>query len=187
MFHQRRQDTICFAKTYERSKKSCRVFLLLRQVQSYWRNGEKLRPAKRRSKSIETFTKKRNNDMKRHCRDIKKIIWMKWRLLTSTKGATRRSWRYHSLKKHQIQAMKKRLLQSPHSLKKHQVQTMKKNLLHRPYTLKKRQSHLNFLTRGRKMKKKKDCLYCGWKKKSKVFLIFGRIVKIWQSKKRWKR
>ena len=31
--------------------------------------------------------KKRNNDMKRHCRDIKKIIWMKWRLLTSTKGA----------------------------------------------------------------------------------------------------
>ena len=26
--------------------------------------------------------------MKRRCRDIKKIIWMKWRLLTSTKGDT---------------------------------------------------------------------------------------------------
>ena len=34
--------------------------------------------------------------MKRHCRDIKKVIWIKWRL-TFTKGVTRRS---HSLKKH---------------------------------------------------------------------------------------
>ena len=32
-----------FAKTFERSKKSCRVFLSLRQVQSYRRNGKKLR------------------------------------------------------------------------------------------------------------------------------------------------
>ena len=28
---------------------------------------------------------KRNNDMKRHCRNIKKTIWMKWRSLTLTK------------------------------------------------------------------------------------------------------
>ena len=59
---------------------------------------KRLRPARRRWKSTETFTKKRNDDMKRHWRDIKKIIWMKWRLLTFTKGVTRRP---HSPKKHQ--------------------------------------------------------------------------------------
>ena len=37
--------------------------------------------------------------MKRHCRDIKKIIWMKWKLLAFTKGVTRRLGRFHSLKK----------------------------------------------------------------------------------------
>ena len=46
--------------------------------------------------------------MKRHCRDIKKVIWIKWRLLTFTKGVTRRS---HSLKKHHSNQM---------DLKKHQ-------------------------------------------------------------------
>ena len=35
-------------KTFERSKKSCRVFLSMRQVQSYQRNGKTIRPAKRR-------------------------------------------------------------------------------------------------------------------------------------------
>ena len=42
------------------------------------------------------FTKKRNNDIKRHCRYIKKIIQMKQRLLTSTKDVTRR---FHSPRK----------------------------------------------------------------------------------------
>ena len=91
MFHERRQHTICFVKTYERSKKSCRVFLFLRQVQSNQRNGKKLRPAIRRWKSTETFTKKRNDDMKKACRDIKKIIWMKCRILTSIKDAIRQT------------------------------------------------------------------------------------------------
>ena len=45
--------------------------------------------------------KERKDDIKRPCRDIKKIIWMKQRLLTSTKGARRRSIRPHGLKKHQ--------------------------------------------------------------------------------------
>ena len=36
--------------------------------------------------------------MKRHFRDIKKIIWMKWRLLAFTKSVTRRLARFHSLK-----------------------------------------------------------------------------------------
>ena len=98
-FHQGRQHTICFAKTYERSKKSRRVFVFLRQVQPYQRNGKKLRPVIRRWKSTGTFTKKRSDDMKRPYRDIKKIIWIKWRLLTSTKGT--RPERPHSLKKHQ--------------------------------------------------------------------------------------
>ena len=38
--------------------------------------------------------------MKRPYRDIKKIIWMKWRILASTKGVTRRPHRPCSLKKH---------------------------------------------------------------------------------------
>ena len=60
---------------------------------------KKLRPVIRRWKSTGTFTKKRSDDMKRPYRDIKKIIWIKWRLLTSTKGT--RPERPHSLKKHQ--------------------------------------------------------------------------------------
>ena len=107
MPHQRRQHTICFAKTYERSKKSCRVFLFLRQVQLYQRNGKKFRPATRRQKSTETFTKKRNDDRKRACRDIKKIIWMKWRLLTSTKGAIRET---QKQPQRQVQRQPQRLL-----------------------------------------------------------------------------
>ena len=39
--------------------------------------------------------------MKRRCRGIKKIIWMKWKLLTFTKSVTRRLGRFHSLKKYQ--------------------------------------------------------------------------------------
>ena len=71
MFHKRRQHTICFAERFERPKKSCRVFLSPKQVQSYKRNGKRLKPARRRWKSTKTFTKKRNNDIKMHCRDIK--------------------------------------------------------------------------------------------------------------------
>ena len=52
---------------------------------------KKIKARDKKMKKYKTFTKKRNNDMKRHCRDIKKIIWMKWRLLTSTKGAIRQT------------------------------------------------------------------------------------------------
>ena len=111
MFHQRRQHTASFARTFETSKKSCGVFLSPRQVLSYHRNGKRLRPAKRRGKSIRTFTKKRSNDMKRHYRDIKTIIWMKWKLLTFTKSITRRLGRFHSLKKHHPNQMNQKKYQ----------------------------------------------------------------------------
>ena len=137
MFHQRRQHTICLAKTFKRSKKSCRVFLSLRQVQSYRRNGKKLRPATWRWKNTETFTKKRSDDIKRLCRDIKKIIWMKRRLLTFTKCATRRSGKSHSLKKHQSHPNQMNLKKyrghqdlsmKNRKLKKHKDQVMEKRL-----------------------------------------------------------
>ena len=73
-----------------------------------------------------------------------------------------------------IQARKNR------SPKKHQGQPMEKRPLQRqekklkrPHSLKKHQSHLNLLTQA--WKKKKDCSRT---KKSKVFLIFRRIVEI---------
>ena len=43
--------------------------------------------------------KKRNNDMKRRCRDIKKIIWMKWRLLTFTKRCNKKARKLSKSKK----------------------------------------------------------------------------------------
>ena len=92
MFRQRRQHTICFAKAFKRRKKSCRVFLSLRQVPWCRGNGKNLRPVTRRWKSAETFTKKRNDDMKRPCRDIQKIIWMIINLrkrCNKTKAATK--------------------------------------------------------------------------------------------------
>ena len=39
---------ICFAKTFEQLKKSCRVFPFPRQVQSYQKSRKRLRPAGRR-------------------------------------------------------------------------------------------------------------------------------------------
>ena len=140
--------------------------------------------------------------MKRPCRDIKKIIWTKWRLLNSTKGVTRRPERPRSLKKHQRQMRKNRSLKKHQShqgllmiqarinrsLEKYQGQAIEKMLLQKQEKklerlrgLKKHQSHLNLLTQARN----KRSLFCwGWKKKPKVFLIFGRRVKIWQSRKR---
>ena len=87
---------------------------------------KKVKTVTKRSKSTESFTKKRNDEMKRTCRGTKKIIWMKWRLLTSTKGVARRSEGLHSLKKHQIQMNQARKnrglkkLKKNHSPKKHQ-------------------------------------------------------------------
>ena len=63
--------------------------------------------------------KKRNNDIKRHCKDIKKIIQTKWRSLTFTKSVTRRLTRFHSLKKHHQNQM---------NLKKHQGHSNQMNL-----------------------------------------------------------
>ena len=123
-------------------------------------------------KKYKDLYKKRNDDMKRPYRDIKKIIWMKWGLLTFTKSVTRGLGRFHSLKKHQSHPnqMNLKKYQSPlmiqtrknRSLKKHQGQAMEKRLLQRqgkklkrPHSLKKHQSHLNLLTQVRK--KKKGC------------------------------
>ena len=50
MFHQRRQHTICFVKTFERSKKGCRMFLSPRQMQSYQRNGKKVKASEKKKK-----------------------------------------------------------------------------------------------------------------------------------------
>ena len=55
MFHQRRQHKICFAKTFERSKKICRVFLSLRQVPSYQRNGKKVKVSDKKIKKYREF------------------------------------------------------------------------------------------------------------------------------------
>ena len=101
--------------------------------------------------------------MKRFCRYIKKIVWMKWRLLTSKKGGTRRPGRLHSLKKHQraiiqINLKKHQGHQSllmikarkDRALKRYQGQAMDKRPLQkqakklkRPQRLKKHQSHPN--------------------------------------------
>ena len=87
---------------------------------------KKVKTVTKRSNSTESFTKKRNDEMKRTCRGTKKIIWMKWRLLTSTKGVARRSEGLHSLEKHQIQMNQARKnrglkkLKKNHSPKKHQ-------------------------------------------------------------------
>ena len=53
--------------------------------------------------------------MKKFCRYIKKIVWMKWRLLTSKKGVTRRPGRLHSLKKHQRATIQINLKKAPGS------------------------------------------------------------------------
>ena len=82
--------------------------------------------------------KKKNNNMKRPCRDIK-IIWIKWKLLASTKGVARRPGRPHSLKKpshpSQINLCQGFLIQAwmgmNRSLKKQQGQAMEKRLLQR--------------------------------------------------------
>ena len=155
MFHQRRRHTICFAKAFERRKKSCMVFPSQRQVQSYRRNGKRLRPARRRWKSTRTFMKKRKDDMKKPYRDIRKIIWMKWRLLTFTKGVIRRLERSYGLKKYPKQARMTQL-----SKKNRSGQAMKKSLqkrqrkkLKRPRSRKKHQNHLNLLTQMKKKKK----------------------------------
>ena len=113
------------------------------------------------------------------------------------KSVTRRLGRFHSLKKHypnqmslkknqshsnqmnlkkyqgllMIQARKNRSLKK--SMEKRPLQRQEKKLK-RPHSLKKHQSHLNLLTQAWK-KKKKDCSRT---KKSKVFLIFRRIVEI---------
>ena len=102
-----------------------------------------------------------------------------------------------NLKKHQRHQnqMKIKNYQNPLMMQARKNRSLKKSmekiLLQRQE--KKHQSHLNLLIQLRSLKKKdhlkmiKSLLCWGWKKKPKVFLIFRRRVKIWQSKKRWKR
>ena len=118
--------------------------------------------------------------MKRHCRDIKKIIWIKWKLLAFPKGVTRRLGRFHSLKNHQghpnqmnlkkhqshpnqmnlkkqgllmIQARKDRSLKKHQAMEERLLQRQEKKLK-RPHSLKKHQSHLNLSIQVRKKSKK---------------------------------
>ena len=97
--------------------------------------------------------------MKRPCKDIKKIIWMKWRLLTFTKVAKRRHGRLHSLKKHQSHPNQMNLKEAPKSpgfidegqkVKKASGQAMEKRppqrhgkKLKRPYNLRNHKNHPN--------------------------------------------
>ena len=91
--------------------------------------------------------------MKRPCRDIEKIMWMKWRLLAFTEGAVRRPERFHSLKKPQIhpnqmnlksyqgqQGLSMTQVRKNRELKKHQSQAIEKDRYKdretRPYSLK---------------------------------------------------
>ena len=127
------------------------------------------------------------------------------------KRLTRRLGRFYSLKNHQSHTnlMDLKKYQSPlliqaknRSLKKHSRPADRKKFakkagqkLKSSHSRTKHQNHLNLLTQVRKKKKgcprtikrKKYLLWWGWKKKSKVFLILGRTVKIWLSRKRWKR
>ena len=78
--------------------------------------------------SKKNFTKERKNHMKRHCKDAKKIMWMKWRSLNFSKSVTRRIGRFYSLK-HYLNQMNLKNYQNPlmiqvrknRSLKKHQA------------------------------------------------------------------
>ena len=67
--HQRRQHTIYSAERFERPKKSCRVFQFPSAIIS--------KEWKKVKASEKNFTKERNNDMNRYCKDIKKIMRMK--------------------------------------------------------------------------------------------------------------
>ena len=60
MFHQRRQHTICFAKTFERLKKNCKVFLSLRQVQLYRRKRKKVNTSDNKMKKYKDLYEEEN-------------------------------------------------------------------------------------------------------------------------------
>ena len=143
--------------------------------------------------------------MKRPYRDIKKIIWMKWRLLTFTKGVARGLGRFRNLKKHQSHPnqMNLKKYQSPlmiqvrknKSLKKHQAQAMEKKVatkagkkVKKASQSKKAPKSPEFIDSSEEeeeeglpkdnKEKKKHFLCLGWKKKSEVFLILKSRVKI---------
>ena len=87
-----------------------------------------LKECKKVKASKKNFTKERKNDMKRHCKDVKKIMRMKWRSLNFSKSVTRRIGRFYSLK-HYLNQMNLKNYQNPlmiqvrknRSLKKHQA------------------------------------------------------------------
>ena len=54
--------------------------LFPRKVLSYKENEKKLKTSSRSLKGTLAYPKQRHRDLKRPCRDIKKIIWMKRRL-----------------------------------------------------------------------------------------------------------
>ena len=87
-----------------------------------------LKECKKVKASKKNFTKERKNDMKRHCKDVKKIMRMKWRSLNFSKSVKRRIGRFYSLK-HYLNQMNLKNYQNPlmiqvrknRSLKKHQA------------------------------------------------------------------
>ena len=130
---------------------------------------------KKMKKNTKNFITTRNNNMKRHCKDIKKIIRMKWRSLSFTKSAIRRIGRFYNLKhypnqmnlkKHHPNQMNlKRYNPNQMNLKKYQgpsrIQARKNRSLKKPIEKrslqrqeKKHQSQLNLSTQVRSMKKK---------------------------------
>ena len=119
-----------FCKDIQKIKKELQDVPVFKASAIISEECKKVKTSDKKMKSTETFMKKRGDDMKRACRDIKKIIWMKWRLSTSTKAT--RPERLHSLKKHQSHLnLLKQMTQAMmnRSLKKHQGQAMEKGPL----------------------------------------------------------
>ena len=87
------------------------------------------------------------------CRDMRKIIWMKWRLLTFTKGT--RPEKPLSLKKHQTHP-NQMSLRKGQAMEKGSPERQEKEQLDRPHSLKKHQSQLSLLVIQAMKKKKKS-------------------------------
>ena len=94
-----------------------------------------LKECKKVKASKKNFTKEIKNDMKRHCKDVKKIMRMKWRSLNFSKSVTRRIGRFYSLKHYlknyqnplMIQVRKNRRLKKHQAMEKRPLQRQAKS------------------------------------------------------------
>ena len=140
--------------------------------------------------------------MKRHCKNVKKIMRMKWRSLNFTKSVTRRIGRFYNLKYYLIQmnlknyqnllmilTRKNRSLKKHHSMEK-KTATKRGKKVKKTLQPKKTLKSPEFVDTGsddtedeqepslKKPNDYKGLLCLGLKKNSKVFLIFRRRLKI---------